>query len=94
MNEPTVRVEDLPEPAVALLRAVLDALSIPLPTRAGEDEDAYTALTQTRVIDVRATLTGALNFGQDVNYSTWLLRWWTEQHPVTYTPRGEAGGAA
>ncbi|MFD8396462.1 hypothetical protein ACFV2N_46655 [Streptomyces sp. NPDC059680] len=50
------RVDSLPEPVLALLRAVHDALDIPLPGLTDADERAYARLLELRAMHARVTL--------------------------------------
>ncbi|MFI0736840.1 hypothetical protein ACH4PU_01845 [Streptomyces sp. NPDC021100] len=93
MNEPTVNLCDLPEAAVALLRAVHDALDIPLPGLSDEDERAYHLLLQHRTSDVRVIVADVLGMGHDIGHSAQTLSAWTSQEPVTYTAWDGGGGA-
>ncbi|MGW2417113.1 hypothetical protein ACWCV5_33855 [Streptomyces tubercidicus] len=93
MSDTTVRVDSLPDAAVALLRAVHDALNVPLPGLADEDESEYAALLQRRSHDALAILGCVLEQGHDVAFAAGALRRWTADRPVTYTPWTDNGGA-
>ncbi|MEU6007321.1 hypothetical protein [Streptomyces sp. NPDC047453] len=94
MSEPTVRLDSLPEAVVALLRAVHEALDIPLPGLTDADERAYARLSEYRLRDTRVILAGVLDEGHEVSGAAEALRTWTEQTPVTHTPWTDGGGAA
>ncbi|MEK2475687.1 hypothetical protein [Streptomyces noursei] len=94
MTEPAVYLDSLPEAAVALLRAVQQALDIPLPDMTDEDERAYATLLQRRSVDARVILAGVLHDGHNVGRAAESLRAWTAERPVTYTPWSDDGGAA
>ncbi|MEU6221285.1 hypothetical protein ABZ845_27825 [Streptomyces sp. NPDC047022] len=86
------RVDSWPEPVVALLRAVHDALDIPLPGLTDEDEHAYTKLLDSRAADARIILACVLDAGHEAGGATASLRACTARHPVTYTPWIGHGG--
>ncbi|MFF2805766.1 hypothetical protein ACFVT2_01045 [Streptomyces sp. NPDC058000] len=94
MTEPTVYLDSLPEAAVALLRAVHDALDIPLSGTADADGRAYARLLQHRALDARVILAGVLHDDHNVGRAAEQLREWTADQPVTYTPWTADGGAA
>ncbi|MFY1677780.1 hypothetical protein [Streptomyces sp. WMMC905] len=95
MSTPTpVRLASLPEAAVELLRAVHDALDIPLPGLTDKDEHAHTRLLETRAREARVTLATVLDQGHEVGPAARTLRVWTAQCPVAYTPWIDDGGAA
>ncbi|MGW2832080.1 hypothetical protein [Streptomyces sp. NPDC001286] len=94
MNEPTVRLDSLPVSAVALLRAVHDALALPLPGLSDEDECAYAKLLESRAQEARIILACVLNSGHEMGPAAASLREWTAREPVTYTPWTGDGGAA
>ncbi|MET8805546.1 hypothetical protein [Streptomyces sp. NPDC004546] len=79
-------VDSLPEPVTALLRAVHDALDIPLPGLTDADEHAYATLLARRAMEARVTLAGILQDGHEMGRCAATLRAWTIQAPVTYTP--------
>jgi hypothetical protein len=87
------RVDAFPESAVELLRAVYDALDVPLPGLTDEDERAYASLVARRVRDARVVLACVLNDGHKAGAAAESLRAWTAQEPVTYTPWTDGGGA-
>ncbi|MET8974355.1 hypothetical protein ABZX85_01925 [Streptomyces sp. NPDC004539] len=86
MNTPDVRLASLPEPVGALLRAVHDALDIPLPEVTDADERAHASLMRQRAADARIILAFVLDEGHEVANATGTLRAWTARRPVTYTP--------
>ncbi|MFG2634349.1 hypothetical protein ACGFX8_10445 [Streptomyces sp. NPDC048362] len=86
------QVDTLPEPVVALLRAVHDALDIPLPGATDADERAYDRLLDRRAMHARVTLACILQDGHGVGRSAAVLRDLTSREPVTYTPWIAAGG--
>ncbi|MGY4967578.1 hypothetical protein [Streptomyces sp. 900105245] len=85
-------VGSLPEPVVALLRVVHDALDIPLPGLTDADERAYARLLELRTMHARVTLACILQDGHGVGQSVSFLRDRLEREPVTYTPWAAAGG--
>ncbi|MFD8393074.1 hypothetical protein ACFV2N_28695 [Streptomyces sp. NPDC059680] len=87
------RVDSLPEPVVALLRAVHDALDIPLPGLTDADERAYARLLELRAMHARVTMACILQDGHGVGQSASFLRDRLEREPVTYTPWTGDGGA-
>jgi hypothetical protein len=87
------RVESFPEPVVALLRAVRDALDLPLPGLTDADERAYARLLAQRARDARVILAGVLDDGHEAGGAAVSLRAWMDREPVTYTPWIEDGGA-
>ncbi|MFF3872548.1 hypothetical protein [Streptomyces sp. NPDC001978] len=93
MSEPTVpeRV-DIPDTAVALLRAVHDALDIPLPGLTDADERAHATLLTRRAARARVILACVLSDGHQAGESAETLRAWTAEDPVTYTPWTDDGG--
>ncbi|QHC30856.1 hypothetical protein [Streptomyces sp. HF10] len=92
MNEP-VRIDSLPAPVVTLLRAVHDALDLPLPGLTDADERAYHVLMHDRASHARITLAGVLADRHDLGPAAAMLREWTAGAPVTYTPWIDRGGA-
>ncbi|KOG72933.1 hypothetical protein ADK77_10245 [Streptomyces antibioticus] len=94
MSEPTVRIDSLPEPAVTLLRAVHDALDLPLPGLTDTDERAYHVLLHDRASQARIILECVLTRGHDFGPAAERLTAWTAGEPVTYTPWTDKGGAA
>ncbi|POX54857.1 hypothetical protein [Streptomyces sp. Ru72] len=92
MSEQTVRLDSLPEPVAALLRAVHDALDIPLPGLTDADERAYTTLLARRVMEARVTLACILQDGHEVGWAAASLREQVKRGPVTYTPWTDGGG--
>ncbi|WP_030169339.1 hypothetical protein [Streptomyces sp. NRRL S-813] len=82
------------EAATALLRAVHDALDIPLPGLTDADEREHAALLAQRAREARIALACVLVDGHDIARAAELLRAWTERLPVTYTPWTDDGGAA
>ncbi|WP_153813467.1 hypothetical protein [Streptomyces sp. SUK 48] len=92
MSEP-VRIDSLPEPVVSLLRAVHDALDLPLPGLTDADERAYHVLMHDRASRARIVLAGVLADRHDLGPADAMLREWTAGAPVTYTPWIDRGGA-
>ncbi|MFI5977965.1 hypothetical protein [Streptomyces sp. NPDC051452] len=92
MSESTVRLASLPEPVVALLRAVHDALDLPLPGLTDADERAYARLLDRRVMEARVSLACVLLDGHKVGGAAARLRDMVKLGPVTYTP-WTSGGA-
>lgn len=84
------RADAWPDPVVALLRAVHDALDIPLPGLTDEDERAYAKLLDRRTAEARIILACVLNAGHGAGGATASLR---ARHPVTYIPWTGDGGA-
>ncbi|MGW3026346.1 hypothetical protein [Streptomyces sp. NPDC001221] len=95
MNERTApqRADSLPEPVVALLRAVHDALDIPLPGLTDGDERAYATLLARRAMEARITLACILQDGHEVGWAAASLRDQVKRGPVTYTPWTDDRGA-
>lgn len=93
MSEPYVRVGSLPGPAVALLRAVHDALDLPLPGLTDADERAYHVLMHDRASQARVILECILTSGHDLGPAAERLNTLTAQAPVTYTPWTDSRGA-
>ncbi|GAQ58751.1 hypothetical protein [Streptomyces acidiscabies] len=94
MSGTDVRLASLPGPVGVLLRAVHDALDIPLPGLTDADERAHAALLQQRSISARVILACVLEDGHNVGTSAEALRARTADMPVTYTPWQCDGGAA
>ncbi|MFI1203814.1 hypothetical protein ACH4VR_31010 [Streptomyces sp. NPDC020883] len=94
MTEPSVYLDSLPDAVAALLRAVHEALDIPLPDVTDADERAYATLLQGRSISARVILAGVLQDGHNVGRAAESLRLWTAERPVTYTPWTDDGGAS
>ncbi|MEU2441285.1 hypothetical protein ABZ595_34635 [Streptomyces rubradiris] len=95
MSEPpVVRVGSLPTPAVALLRALHDALDLPLPGLTDADERAYHVLMHDRASQARVILECALLDNHDLGPAAERLTAWTAGLPVTYTPWTDDRGAA
>ncbi|MFF8989557.1 hypothetical protein ACF09H_06260 [Streptomyces sp. NPDC014983] len=94
MSGPVVRIDSLPEPVVALLRAVYDALDLPLPGLTDADERAYHVLMHDRASLARVVLSGVLVNGHNLGPAAAMLNQWTAGAPVTYTPWRDKGGAA
>ncbi|MEU2436593.1 hypothetical protein ABZ595_10365 [Streptomyces rubradiris] len=93
MSEPPVRADSLPAPAVALLRAVRDALALPLPGLTDTDERAYHVLMHDRASQARIILECVLTDGHDLGPAAERLNTWTAEAPVTYTPWTDDRGA-
>ncbi|MER7919420.1 MULTISPECIES: hypothetical protein [unclassified Streptomyces] len=93
MSEPAVRIASLPESAVALLRAVHDALAIPLPGLTDADERAYHVLLHERASQARIALECVLTRDHDFGPAAQRLAAWTAGASVTYTPWIDKGGA-
>ncbi|MFJ4974946.1 hypothetical protein ACIP6X_06340 [Streptomyces coeruleorubidus] len=88
----SLRVDSFPEPVVALLRAVHDALDLPLPGLTDADERAYALLLAQRARDARVILAGVLDDGHEAGGAAVSLRAWMDREPVTYTPWIKGGG--
>ncbi|GAA2218786.1 hypothetical protein [Streptomyces indiaensis] len=87
------RVDSLPGPVVALLRAVHDTLDLPLPGLTDADERAYARLVVHRARDARVILAGVLDDGHEAGRAALSLRAWVDREPVTYTPWTDERGA-
>jgi hypothetical protein len=87
------RVDSLPAPVVALLRAVHDALDLPLPGLTDADERAYARLLAQRARDARVILAGVIDDGHEAGGAAVSLRAWVDRVPVTYTPWTDERGA-
>ncbi|MCL3998014.1 hypothetical protein [Streptomyces lavenduligriseus] len=94
MNEPSVRANSLPAPAVALLRALHDALRLPLPGLTDADERAYHVLLHDRASRARIILECVLIDGHELGPAAERLNTWTAELPVTYTPWTDDRGSA
>lgn len=75
-----------------LLRAVREALTIPLPAVSERDEAAYGRLLQARVSDVRAMIDALLIDGITPETAAGVLRGWTTTSPATYAHWEPDGG--
>ncbi|MFI0187836.1 hypothetical protein ACH4PW_09780 [Streptomyces sp. NPDC017082] len=91
---PVVRVGSLPGAAVVLLRALHDALDLPLPGLTDADERAYHVLLHERASQARVILECVLVNGHDLGPAAERLTAWTAEQPVTYTPWTDNRGAA
>ncbi|MFF4433041.1 hypothetical protein ACFYZ4_28275 [Streptomyces sp. NPDC001513] len=69
-----------------LLRAVVEALDVPLPSVAEDDERVYHRLLERRASDVRIVLDVMLRRDGDPWENASIIRRRTAQEPVTYTP--------
>ncbi|WP_458087044.1 hypothetical protein [Streptomyces malaysiensis] len=95
MSEPITSGAVPVEGAVtALLRAVHDALDLPLPGLTDRDEREYSLLLRRRVSDARCVLAGVVQQDHDMEVAARLLRRWTADEPVTYTPWEDKGAPA
>ncbi|MFF5675282.1 hypothetical protein ACFY8S_35125 [Streptomyces hygroscopicus] len=77
---------------MALLRAVHDALDLPLPGLADEDEREHYHLLTDRTACARVVLAGVLDRGFAFESAAAYLRGRTDGAPVTYTPWQYEGG--
>lgn len=93
MSEPTVRLGCLSEPVVALLRAVHDALDLPLPGLTDADERAYARLLDRRAMEARVALACVLQDEHELGGAAATLREMVQLGPVTYTPWTDGGAA-
>jgi hypothetical protein len=80
-------VNALPGDVAELLAAVVEALTIPLPALAYEDERAHHVLLRRRVMEVRVALATTLDFPEQalLRQDAAALRASTAKTPVTYT---------
>ncbi|MGW5394741.1 hypothetical protein [Streptomyces sp. NPDC003952] len=69
-----------------LLRAIVEALDVPLPSVADADERVYHRLLERRTSDVRIVLDVMLRMGGDPWENASDIRRRTAEEPVTYTP--------
>ncbi|MCP3758732.1 hypothetical protein [Streptomyces sp. TBY4] len=69
-----------------LLRAIVEALDVPLPSLADADERAYHRLLAHRTSDLRVTLAVLLSRGGDPWENASIIRRRTAEEPVTYAP--------
>ncbi|GAA1288185.1 hypothetical protein [Streptomyces javensis] len=76
---------------MALLRAVHDALDLPLPGLADQDERDYHRLLTDRAAVARIVLAGVLEHDHALESATAYLRGRTDTAPVTYTPWEDKG---
>lgn len=77
----------------ALLRAVYDALNLPLPDITAKDEQEYRLLLAIRATDVRVILAGVLEQDHDIARASEHLSRWIAEAPVTYAPWEDERGA-
>ncbi|WHX19317.1 hypothetical protein QFW82_20785 [Streptomyces malaysiensis subsp. malaysiensis] len=77
-----------------LLRAVHDALDLPLPDITERDEREHQRLLANRAADARCVLAGVVQQDHDMEVAARLLRRWTADEPVTYTPWEDKGAPA
>ncbi|MBL1117131.1 hypothetical protein JK364_32810 [Streptomyces sp. 110] len=70
----------------ALLRAVHDALDLPLPDITDEAEREHRALLISRAAHARIILACVLEQDHDIARAAELLDRWIADEPVTYTP--------
>jgi len=93
-----VCLNQLPDAAVALLRAVVEALDIPMPGIDDKDERAHRRLLERRTTDLRIILASMLKFPDlDITKDVETIRARTAAAPVTYTvyvPAEQDGGEA
>jgi hypothetical protein len=87
----------LPDDVAALLAAVVEALTIPLPDTNNEAERAHYTLLQRRTTEVRVALATTLDFPEQalLRQDAAYLRASTAKTPVTYpvfVPREQDGG--
>lgn len=78
----------------ALLRAVHDALDLPLPDLTGEDRREHARVLISRAADARIILAGVLEQDHDMASAAEMLRRWIADEQVTYTPWEDNGGPA
>ena len=78
---------------LVLLRAVHDALDLPLPDITEWDEQTHARLLTSRAADARRALAGVLEQGHGMEMTARLLGRWTADQPVTYTPWTDGGTA-
>ncbi|GLV72125.1 hypothetical protein ACH4VS_06710 [Streptomyces hygroscopicus] len=79
---------------MALLRAVHDALDLPLPGLTDQDEREHYYLLTDRAAAARVVLAGVLDRGFAFESAAAYLRDRTDGAPVTYTPWEDKGGPA
>ncbi|MBW8088588.1 hypothetical protein IGW14_11240 [Streptomyces hygroscopicus subsp. hygroscopicus] len=77
---------------MALLRAVHDALDLPLPGLSDQDEREHYYLLTDRAAAARVVLAGVLERDHAFESAAAYLRGRTEGAPVTYTPWQDKGG--
>ncbi|MER8155201.1 hypothetical protein [Streptomyces sp. NPDC094472] len=95
MSEPiTPEAAPVEDAVTALLRAVHDALDLPLPDITERDERKHLRLLTNRAADARCVLAGVLEQDHDMEVAARLLRRWTADEPVTYTPWEDKGAPA
>ncbi|MFI0769642.1 hypothetical protein ACH4TQ_32840 [Streptomyces sp. NPDC021218] len=95
MSEPiTPEAAPVEDAVTALLRAVHDALDLPLPGLTDEDEREHRALLINRAADARIVLAGVLERGLRMETASTFLRGRTATLPVTYTPWMDKGAPA
>ncbi|MEU5272783.1 hypothetical protein AB0G77_30485 [Streptomyces hygroscopicus] len=93
MSEPTTpkRAPAGTDAVMALLRAVHDALDLPLPGLADQDEREHYYLLTDRAAAARVVLAGVLERDHAVESAAAYLRDRTDGAPVTYTPWQDKG---
>ncbi|QKV95333.1 hypothetical protein HUT19_29370 [Streptomyces sp. NA02950] len=84
----------LSEDVAALLRAVHDALDLPLPGLTDQDEREHYRLLIDRAAGARVVLACVLERNHALGSSAAYLRGRTETAPVTYTPWEDKGDPA
>ncbi|MDP9608858.1 hypothetical protein [Streptomyces demainii] len=85
---------DRSDAVMALLRAVHDALDLPLPGLADQDEREHYHLLTDRAAVARVVLAGVLERDYAFESAAAYLRGRTKGAPVTYTPWEDKGGPA
>ncbi|MCQ6245255.1 hypothetical protein [Streptomyces malaysiensis] len=92
MSEPITPGAAPAEGAVtSLLRAVHDALDLPLPDITDEAEREHRALLISRTAHARIILAGVLEQDHDIARAAEHLDRWIADEPVTYTPWEDKG---
>ncbi|MFK0290092.1 hypothetical protein ACIQU6_06360 [Streptomyces sp. NPDC090442] len=94
MSEPAVHIDSLPDAVAALLRAIHDAVDIPLPDVTDVDEHAHAKVLQSRSAGVRIALAGVLFDDHEVGCAAEWLCGRTAREPVDYTPWPDDGGTS
>lgn len=86
-------MQNVPDPARALLAAVLEALTIPHPATIG-DREAYSRILADRAMHASIALENVLHRDDDPGWSADYLRARLAEHPPTgYRAAGQQTGA-
>lgn len=92
--EQLVTLLNAADTVTALLRAVHDALDLPLPDITDEDEQAHARLLTCRTAHARIIVAGVLEQDHEMAQAAETLCRWLADEPVTYTPWKDKGAPA